>query len=147
MDRHLLTFEIWLHRPFRLIENTRWKQTKAELDLQYLNSCKAYEVVPEFLKFKLYRQSLTTNESYKDFKMKLLDDEIGSKQRLAINLKQTLLTLNEQLNAIVSRMDFEALTHFLDGRMNRYRDKIEALQQRKTTKSRSPLASDFLQAR
>ena len=100
-------------RIFRSLENVSKKLTKAELDHQYLRSCKAYNIIPNFLKFKLYKQSLTTTDLYREFQQKLLDKEMFTKERLVDHHKETKAALDGSLSEIVSAVDFHALCHFL----------------------------------
>ena len=118
-------------RIFRSLENVSKKFTKAELDHQYLRSCKAYNIFPNFLRFKLYKQSLTTTDLYREFQQKLLDKEMFTKERLVDHHKETKAALDGGLSEIVSAVDFQALCHFLTRKMNRYRQSVQETHERK----------------
>ena len=118
-------------RIFRSLENVSKKLTKAELDHQYLRSCKAYNIFPNFLRFKLYKQSLTTTDLYREFQQKLLDKEMFTKERLVDHHKETKAALDGGLSEIVSAVDFHALCHFLTRKISRYRQSVQETHERK----------------
>ena len=64
---------------FRKFEQVSQKLAKKQLDLHFLKCCKTYNVYPNFLNFKLYKNSLNNSELYKSWQDKLLDLEIQSK--------------------------------------------------------------------
>ena len=62
---------------FRGLQNSTFKATKCSLDLNFLTLCKAYNTVPKFMKFKLYKKSLQERKFYNNWLQKLLIEEIN----------------------------------------------------------------------
>ena len=54
---------------------------KTNLEIQFLTKCKTYDILPRFLRFKLYRKSLHSNEFHKSWQIKILDHEFFEKYR------------------------------------------------------------------
>ena len=69
--------------------------------------------MPNFLRFKLYKASLTNTEAYRDFQRKLLDDECKCKEATVEQHKRTLQYQTSKLQHKVNTIDFHALQHFL----------------------------------
>ena len=109
---------------FRKYEGTYRKKTKAEMDLEFLHSCKAYHVVPKFLGFKLYRKSLYSTQLYKDFKCDLLDNEIDFKSSTVKKLTLELKTHQVTFRNSVSHLDYAALNLYLSKSDLKLRSKI-----------------------
>ena len=110
---------------FRKTEQASKRLAKKQLDLQFLECCKVYEVTPRFLKFKLYRRSLHGSELYKDWQRKLLDIEIRAKRK---EIKEANLSLSHSfttLKSIVSRLDFICLTKFIRTNTLTYKKKCK----------------------
>ena len=63
----------------RLLNSSK-KLQKLHLDIEFLQHCKTYNVVPKFLRFKLYRKSLMSGSLYKSWQDKLLTRELLNKQ-------------------------------------------------------------------
>ena len=66
---------------FRTHEKQNKKLEKVALDKHFLECCKAQEVFPKFLQFKLYRDSLHSTELYKSMQKTLLNNELACKER------------------------------------------------------------------
>ena len=77
---------------------------KTLLDLDYLETCKRYETIPKFLKFKVYNRSFTSTFLYKSFQFKMLNYEIKQKQNRLTFLKNghdfTLSKFKDNVNSI-----------------------------------------------
>ena len=69
---------------FRLLNSSK-KLHKNLLDIEFLQHCKVYNVLPKFLKFKLYSKSLMSGAFYKSWQEELLNRELRTKQE---NLKK-----------------------------------------------------------
>ena len=74
---------------FRKFEKSTYKLKKNTADLEFLNKCKIFNVIPKFLYFKLYNPNLLNSKLYKKWQHKLLNYEINTKQK-QINKQQTL---------------------------------------------------------
>lgn len=79
------------------------KYEKCSLDLNFLLSCKTYDIFPKFLRFKLYKKSLHTTSLYKSWQSKLLDGEIKLKRKRQTELEKKR---NESCKAIRSLLSF-----------------------------------------
>ena len=66
------------------------KLEKSKLDLDFLLKCKTYDVIPKFLRFKLYKKSLHSSQFYKSWQIKLLTFEISSKTKRISELEELL---------------------------------------------------------
>ena len=93
-------------RAYRRLESTTKKWRKAELDYDFLLYCKLSDIVPNFVKFKLFRTSLYNSEFYKETTNRLLDLEIDHKFKSIGKLKAVVTSLSNGL--------FDRLT-FIDG--------------------------------
>ena len=49
---------------FRTYEGNKKKHVQACLDLEFLIKCKTFNVIPKFLRFKLYKKSLLSASFY-----------------------------------------------------------------------------------
>ena len=102
-----------------------------KLDLQYLTACKAYSIIPNFLRFKLYKALLTNTEAYRDFQRKLLDDECKCKEATVEQHKSTLQYQTNKLQHQINTIDFHALKHFLSLQTKKYEQIIQQTHDRK----------------
>ena len=91
---------------FRQLDKVNLKLKKNECDLKFLQLCKAYEIVPRFLNFKLYNRGLLNSKLYKKWQFKLLNIEINSKKKSIQKLKRDLQNLGDKLYESVSIVDF-----------------------------------------
>src|SRR5678816_4186095 len=94
-------------RIFRKFESISKKLTKAKLDLQFLMVCKAYNYVPKFMRFKLYKASLHNSDFYKSWLSKLLLKEINFKRKLIDKLDEETSTCSSQLRLSLSFIDYK----------------------------------------
>ena len=96
-------------RKFRALEKTWSQHDKIEHDLQFLEACSNYEVIPKFLRIKLYKRTLQNTPLCKSFQNKLLLNEIKHK-RSALHRRQS--QLEEERNALkgcISSLDYACL--------------------------------------
>ena len=70
-----------LVKIFRIWEDLWRKSERFKLDLEFLETCKAYDIFPKFVRFKLYKKSLHSADFYKSWQDKLLLNEIQCKRR------------------------------------------------------------------
>ena len=119
---------------FRNYEKTSKKLAKFKLDLQFLNSCKLYQVFPKFLRFKLYKHSLTQTNLYKSSQYKLLEIEIASKQDAISSLSNSYNNARSTLKNVFSFLDFHALSYFISKNHSKYIQKIKSIHESKLSK-------------
>ena len=77
---------------YRKVEDKSKQLQKTELDLLFLKKCKIYNVIPKFLRFKLYKKSLNSSVFYKEWQVKLLDLEITEKIKLLATHKASVVS-------------------------------------------------------
>ena len=113
------------------MENCAFKHEKAICDLEFLKTCKAYETLPKFLYFKLYRKQLHHSKLYKSWQYKLLNIEITSKNKLIKNLKCKHDKLCMDFENIVSRLDLTWLKSYINVNVNKRIQLVKIRQSRK----------------
>jgi len=120
-----------LLKNFRTLENATRKLNKARCDLEFLQSCLAYEVAPKFLRIKLYRRSLETSSLYKSWQTKLLQREISSKQRACRTLQLKIDNVLEEIRATVSSIDFSCLKLWIERNQRSFVDRTRTVHEKK----------------
>ena len=116
---------------FRRLEKTAFKIKKVESDIHFLNTCKAYETLPKFLYFKLYRQNLQNSKLYRSWQFKLLNLELKTQNRNKAKLKDNFAELTEDLKSKVSHVDFYCLKTIIDNNSTKLMQNVTFRQQRK----------------
>ena len=119
---------------FRKVEHASKNLEKKEQDLHFLRCCKTYDVIPKFLKFKLYRKSLNNSELYRKWQKKLLDLEIRTKEKEINEAKRKLVHCKENLKTLVSRLDLICLNRFIKNKIDVYRNNVRRIHERKLIK-------------
>ena len=107
------------------------KQEKCRLDLEFLVSCKTYEIFPKFLRFKLYKKSLHSSAFYKSWQNKLLDQEIQLKKNRLPELKQECDGLRNKLRQDLTFFKFYWLLNVTNDIVSTFKRKHEAIHDRK----------------
>ena len=87
----------------RRTEKLSCKVEKCKLDIKFLETAKAYKVIPNFIKFKLFTKRLYNSNLVKGFHLKLLNSEILFKSR---NLKNLSAQLTHNLSEINNSFSF-----------------------------------------
>jgi len=108
-------------RIFRNYFNTLKKLEKCKLDLQFLTKCKVYNVLPKFIRFKLYRRSLQTTKFYKSWQTKLLNTEIKFKRNSINRLDGELAQRYEDLHRCFSRIDNALASRYCNREIDTFR--------------------------
>ena len=99
---------------FRKLESKSLKLRKCELDLEFLIKCKTYNIFSKFLRFKLYKRSLTSSSFFKSWHTKLLSYEINIKKKLISLFKVECDDIKCQIRNKVSFLDRILITRKLD---------------------------------
>ena len=68
-------------QTFRKYERTTKQLNKLLLDREFLEACLHHEIIPKFLRLKLYRKSLEFSPVYKSWQLKMLKQEIRYKTK------------------------------------------------------------------
>ena len=104
---------------YRRTEKLRFRIQKIDEDLKFLNTCKAYRIIPNFIKFKVYTRDFQFTRTYLSWQLKLLDYEIKAQSDKRRNAVQELSLHNDELQASVSCLDFKCLSSLLDSGVER----------------------------
>lgn len=109
---------------FSEAESLSRRSTKAKLDGNFLNVCKAYHYVPKFMQFKLFRRSLEHTSFNKSWTSNLLDNEIRNKQKLCDGVNSELLVLKTQVRHCISIFDIICLSYIISLNINKFTNLI-----------------------
>ena len=90
----------------RKFEKADVKHKKAILDLQFLNICNDFNVIPKFLHFKLANSNLRSSATYKRCQKRLLLEEIYNKKLLIKKLEKDSSLRYNNLKSDLSIIDF-----------------------------------------
>ena len=116
---------------YRKAESFSKKSTKAKLDKEFLLTCKMNKIVPNFLKFKLYRKSLYSSDFYRTAVDTLLDNEIKYKDKQFNSLcKSNCLHMTKLKNSI-SYLDFNHIKIVLEKAVNKCHNYVVATHTKK----------------
>ena len=92
--------------------NSLQKLRKAELDIDFLNKCKTYNVIPKFLKFKLYRKDLMKSHHYQSYQNKLLNNEIECRKRTVRRLTDVVSRYLQELHSSITTFHYVLCQRF-----------------------------------
>ena len=98
-------------RMFRTLERTSIRVTKAKCHLQFLNTCKLYNLTPKFLRFKLYDKRLYRSDHYKTYQRRLLDETIKCQNHKTRKLERLNIEARSSLKSNLDWIDFHILNH------------------------------------
>ena len=93
---------------------------KCTLDLDFLIVCKAYNIFPKFLKFKLYKRCLHRKKFYKDWQSKLLNNEINFKRRRINTVRGDVFKYEYDFKHKVSTLTFIFANNFIKQSLNKF---------------------------
>ena len=94
---------------YRKVERLDLKLHKTKLDIEFLQTCKSYGVITNFLQFKLYNQNVRNTLTYKSFQFILLNYEISEKNKLHTQLNTDLLNAISEFGDTFSTLDYQCL--------------------------------------
>ena len=92
-------------RLYRRLESSWKKHKKAELDHDFLMYCKMNNIVPNFIKFRLYRASLYNSEFYRSSCHALLDIELNFKTKALKRIGLSVSSLCSSFYPALSLLD------------------------------------------
>ena len=118
---------------FRKYEKFRKKLRKSELDFDFLQSCKAYGIIPKFLKFKLYDPRLHRTEMYNDMQNALLEREISVKIRQMEDNKEKCAAAKNELRSMLSVLDFHWFSLKVESGIDKYASEVKRIHEKKLT--------------
>ena len=123
---------------FRKCETKIFKWKKAEADREFLVLCKAYKVIPKFMKFKLYKKSYYNTPMYNSWVTKLLLEEIASKERLIKQHRVAFENALKSLQSQVSIVDFVYLKSWVWSQASKSINKVKQVHRNKLEKLQIP---------
>ena len=94
-DNSLRGKEQW--NLFLQLESVTKKLTQARLDVNFLNKCLDYNVIPNFINFKLWNKSLHYSKPTLRYKTKLLRSEIDRQRVKLKKLEQQKTNISNRL--------------------------------------------------
>ena len=121
-------------RTYRRLESSTKKWKKAQLDYDFLLYCKMSEIVPNFVKFKLYRSSLYNSDFYRSSTLTLLDIEIKLKVKAIDKLSSSVTSLTAALYDSLSFVDGAYIKILLGRCVSKYVCDISKVHERKLLK-------------
>ena len=121
-------------RTYRRLESSTKKWKKAQLDHDFLLYCKMSDIVPNFVKFKLYRSSLYHSDFYKSSTRALLDLEINLKVKAIGRLSSSVTSLTTALYGSLSFVDGAYIKVLLGRCIGKYVSDISKVHERKLLK-------------
>ena len=104
---------------------------KAELDLEFLLWCRDSHVIPNFLNFRVSSHYLKASLTYKQYPLKLLQDEIRHKKSDIRVLKKELNSSHSSLQHEISFIDFAHVSSLFLRSNNRILASKSNIQQKK----------------
>ncbi|XP_042870212.1 uncharacterized protein LOC122252037 [Penaeus japonicus] len=97
-------------REYRRTEKDYYRAKKLECDLEFLKTCRKYDTIPSFIKFKIYSRNFLSSHTYKSWLFQLLEFEIKTQakklSRLSFNHSNNVKSLKSKLSYI----DFQCLS-------------------------------------
>lgn len=121
-------------RLYRRLESSKKKWKKAQMDHDFLLYCKMSNIVPNFIKFKLYRSSLYHSDFYKSATLSLLDIEIKHKCKSIRRLESLTSTLSKSFNTKISLIDRLYINRLLRKNVDSYASSVSLIHDKKLRK-------------
>ena len=91
-----------LVKSVRKLKKLDFKHKKAQLNLEFLQTCKKNNVIPKFLRFKLANRQLSTSHAYNICQKRLLNEEISNKHKLVGTLAFNLTSPKNDLKCVLN---------------------------------------------
>ena len=120
-------------KHYRKLEKLDFKCKKTLLDLDFLDTCKRYEIIPKFLKFKVYNRSFASTFAYKSFQFQMLNFEIKRKQKHLKSLVKTHDSTLLKFKNSVNSFDFWILSTRLNHNNDNKIEKAKLIHVKKLT--------------
>ena len=116
---------------YRHVEKTIFRYEKTICDIDFLYKCKAYNVMPKFLRFKLYNKRIQDSQLYRSWQCKLLNIEIKARTRELDRLKNRYETALAALRSLISNLDFIILRKWINDKNGKSLEKVRNTHKRK----------------
>ena len=118
----------------RSLEKITKRLRKAELDLDFLLYCRLNQVIPNFVKFKLYKSSLYNTPFYDEATKKLLDMEIICKQKIVNKLTEQANSLFTNVTSKLSLIDSFIFKFLFNKCMQEFVSLVQGTHEKKLSK-------------
>ena len=116
---------------FRRYERIHFKVEKCRLDLEFLTECLNNQLMPNFLRIKLWKNDRRHKRAYKNFQRKLLELEIQNKIKEINRLKDTVNKCFEDLKRHINTIDTNHVKCFIQEQNSKKLRKVKAIHVRK----------------
>ena len=116
---------------FRKYEKLNLKLERLNCDLEFLFHCKAFNILPKFLHFKLYRKDLQNSKLHQSWQHKLLNIEINSKKKQIKKIRTLHDDMFANLSHTLSRLDTVCLKSIVETNTEKVTKKIKDTHNRK----------------
>ena len=121
-------------RNYRRLESSMKKLRKAQLDHDFLLYCKMGSIIPNFVKFRLYRSSLYSTEFYKNTTESLLEMEIEFKSKNVNRLNTVVSSNSTALYDTISLIDGLYIKNLLKKNIEKFAENTSLVHKRKLLK-------------
>ena len=119
---------------YRHLESSIRKLEKAQLDHEFLMYCKLNNIIPNFVKFKLYRKSLYNSDFYRDSCVQLLDIEINFKSKAVERLQSRVSSLHASFYPTLSMLDSLYIKSLIKKNITNYTSGVKKTHEKKLMK-------------
>ena len=110
---------------FRNLERLEFKVKKLKADLSFLRTCSEYDLIPNFLYFKMYDERVKSSNVYREAQKMFLQNEIRHKVKELSRLDSKRIKLKSDLRVTTSFFDYTHLTNLIEvsttGKIGLYR--------------------------
>ena len=113
-------------QTYRRLEQASIQSRKLSLDINFLETCKLYNLTPSFLIFRLYNKRLHHSIDYKNFQQKLLNNEIKCKYRQLRQKTTATDNLRNSFRNQVSWLDYNILSSLIGKRKIKFTNTVKA---------------------
>ena len=97
----------------RKFEKVDFKHRKAALDLNFLQTCRSFNVIPKFLQFRVANKNLQRSQAYQKCPNHLLLAEINNKKKNLKVLVNELSSVKSNLLRILNFLDFNHVCNII----------------------------------
>lgn len=96
---------------YRSLEKLHLRENKIDQDIRFLTLCLNQNVMPKFLRFKIYSKSFSKTDTYREWQSSLLEREIKQQQRKHKDTVNKLTECKSFFKSQVSFLDYWTFFH------------------------------------
>jgi len=119
---------------YRRTEKDYYKARKSEHDLEFLKTCKKFDTIPSFIKFKVHNHNFLSSHTYKSWLLKLLNFEIKTQTKKLSRLNKSYDNHILSLKSRCSYIDYQCLICMLQTNANKKLANVRKRHQKKLLK-------------